>query len=59
MRPFEEVRVDVERGYVSPEGAWKDYGVRIGPGNSVDEGGRAARLTRMFHRFSPNPAVTP
>ena len=37
-RPFEEVQVDVERGYVSGEGAWKDYGVRIGPGNSVDEG---------------------
>ncbi len=42
-RPFEEVRVDVERGYVSPEGAWNDYGVRIGPGGAVDEGGSEPR----------------
>ena len=42
-RPFGEVRVDVERGYVSPGGAWNDYGVRIGPGLSVDEGGSVPR----------------
>ena len=42
-RPFGEVRVDVERGYVSREGAWTDYGVRIGPGVTVDEGGSEPR----------------
>ena len=42
-RPFGEVRLDVQRGYVSPDGAWRDYGVRIGPGLSVDEKGSEAR----------------
>ena len=35
-RPFEEVRIDAVRGYVSCEGAWRDYGVRITSGLTVD-----------------------
>ena len=42
-RPFEEVRVDAQWGHVSREGAWKDCGVRIGLGISVDEGGSEPR----------------
>ena len=42
-RPFEEVRLDVQRGYVSPDGAWRDYGVRITSGRSVDETGSEPR----------------
>ena len=42
-RPFEDVRRDVQRGYVSRDGAWRDYGVRIAPGMSVDEAGSELR----------------
>ena len=42
-RPFEEVQRDVLRGYVSPEGAWRDYGVRITSDLVVDEEGSQPR----------------
>ena len=35
-RPFEEVRIDSVRGYVSREGAWRNYGVRINSDLAVD-----------------------
>ena len=36
-RPFDEVMADVRQGFVTSEGAWKDYGVKIGPDMLVDE----------------------
>ena len=36
-RPFDEVMADVRQGFVTPDGAWKDYGVKIGPDMLVDE----------------------
>ena len=42
-RPFEDVRRDVQRGYVSPDGALRDYGVRISSDLSIDEQGSEPR----------------
>jgi len=42
-RSFKDVRRDVLRGFVSPEGAWRDYGVRIASDLSVDEAGSEPR----------------
>ena len=36
-RSFAEVRIDAVRGYVSREGAWRQYGVRLTPEFVVDE----------------------
>jgi N-methylhydantoinase B len=43
MRPFEDVVRDVRRGFVSVEGALKDYGVKIGPDMAVDIAGSTPR----------------
>jgi len=37
------VQRDVKRGYVSPDGAWRDYGVRITSDLVVDEEGSRPR----------------
>ena len=37
-RSLEEIELDVQLGYVTPEGALRDYGVKL------DEHGRATRL---------------
>ncbi|MEX0346335.1 MAG: hydantoinase B/oxoprolinase family protein [Rhizobiaceae bacterium] len=36
-RPFDEVLEDIRLGYVSREGAWEAYGVKVGPDMIVDE----------------------
>lgn len=36
LRPFEEVLEDVRQGYVSRDGAWADYGVRITDDHQLD-----------------------
>lgn len=41
-RPLEEVLHDVERGFVSPEAARRDYGVVIDAGGALDEAASAA-----------------
>lgn len=43
-RPFEEVRRDIQKGYVSREGAWATYGVRIGDDLTVDEAASKPRI---------------
>ncbi len=42
-RPFKEVEIDAIRGYVSPEGAWRDYGVRLTSGCAADVAGSEPR----------------
>ncbi len=42
-RPFEEVVTDVRRGYVSVEGAMKDYGVKVGADLTADVAGSEPR----------------
>ncbi len=42
-RPFDEVLTDVRRGYVTIEGAWNDYGVRIDDESRVDGNGSEPR----------------
>ena len=36
-RPFADVLADVQQGFVTTQGAWTDYGVRIGANLQVDE----------------------
>ncbi len=42
-RPYEEVRTDAVRGYISRDGAWRDYGVRISSDFAVEEAGSEPR----------------
>lgn len=43
-RPFDEVRRDIQKGYVSQEGAWVAYGVRIGDDLTIDEAASKLRI---------------
>src|SRR5205085_2368162 len=46
VRPVEEVELDVARGYVSPQGAYEDYGVVI-EGGVLDPAATEARRASL------------
>ena len=43
-RPFAVVLADVQQGFVSRQGAWTDYGVRVGADLQVDEAASEPRV---------------
>ena len=43
-RPVDEVLEDIRLGYVSREGAWEAYGVKVGPDMIVDEAASKPRI---------------
>ena len=43
-RPFEDVRRDIQKGYVTHEGAWSAYGVRVGEDLTIDEAASKPRM---------------
>lgn len=43
-RPFEDVRRDIQKGYVTHEGAWSAYGVRVGEDLTIDEAASKPRI---------------
>ena len=43
-RPFDEVLRDIQMGYVSSDGAWQEYGVRVGADMILDEAASKPRV---------------
>jgi 5-oxoprolinase (ATP-hydrolysing)/N-methylhydantoinase A len=55
-RPVEEIQRDLDGGYVSAEGAARDYGCVVGPDGRIDE---AATARRRAEARSPSVSARP
>ena len=62
-RPFEAVQRDLDAGYVTAEGAWRDYGCVVGADGVIDrpasERLRTGRRTAPARAPDPEPAPAP